>query len=148
MSLSWTKELPHFSVKELMCKGTGIILLDIRFASKLPDTRSKWKKPMTLNSVCRAPSYNTEVGGHPKSLHLTHNPHYKTNGTMAADIRWRDMTSAEKLTFARFLYKEGWSVGLHNGFVHIDLRTELGRPQAVFVYGEWDAPFSKTDVIN
>jgi len=142
----WTGALPYFSESELACKSTGVVRLDRRFAAALPALRAKWDKPLVLTSVCRTPEHNTRVGGHPRSLHLTDNPAHDTEGTMAADIAWRDWPQAEQLQFARVAYCMGWSVGLHDGFCHIDRRYDIELPKAVFLYGTWSG-FSRDEVL-
>lgn len=142
----WTEALPYFPKSQLACKGTGIIKLDIRFAVILPLLREKWGKPLTPSSVCRTPSHNASAGGHPHSLHLTDNKKHKTNGTCAADIRWADWKKEEQLRFAKLAYSLGLSVGLHNAFCHVDLRTVAGLPQSVFLYGTWGNAFNPADV--
>ncbi len=143
---SWTGEIPYFTSKELACKGTGVILLDRRFAAALPHLRVEWGKPLAPTSVCRTPSHNVAVGGHPNSLHLTENPVRNTHGCMAADLAWRGWPTQEKLDFARLAYRLGWAVGLHEGFVHVDLRRHVGLPKVVFLYGAWSGAFSPADV--
>jgi len=145
----WTDALPYFPRHELECRGTGVIQLDARFAAALPALRVEWGRPLTPNSVCRSPQHNASEGGHPRSLHLTDNPAWPTNGTMAADIRWRGWSTDDQLAFARLAWSRGWSVGLHNGFCHVDRRGDLGLPelpQRVFLYGTWGDDFSPGDV--
>jgi hypothetical protein len=140
---------PYFSRYELCCTGTGIIKMDVRFADALMDLREAWGKPLSPSSVCRTPEHNAAIGGHPRSLHLTENPAWPTNGTMAADIRWRTWSADEKKRFAKFCWKLGWAVGLHDGFIHIDRRACLNLqqlPQAVFLYGNWSGAFSPDEV--
>ncbi len=144
---TWTDAIPYFARAELACKGTGTILLDARFAAHLPALRAAWGKPLSPTSVCRTPAHNDSVGGHPRSLHLTENPEHPTRGTMAADIAWRDWPAQRKLDFARLAYRMGWSVGLHDGFCHVDLRRMIGLTKAVFVYGAWSAPFARDEVL-
>ena len=146
-----TTAIDYFSAKELACKGTGVIKLDPRFAEALPKFRRAWGKPIVANSVCRTPEHNLKVKGHPSSLHLTENPVWPTLGTMAVDCSWRDWPVAEQLRFARLAWSMGWSVGLHNGFCHLDRRADLKLdrlPQAVFLYGEWNGAFSRSDIIK
>lgn len=143
----WTEALPFFTKGQLACKGTGIVKIDIRFAVKLPALRLAWGKPLTPSSVCRTPNHNKNEGGHPNSLHLTDNPKHPSWGTMAADIRWIDWGKEERIRFCKLAYSMGFSVGLHNSFCHIDLRKELGLPQAVFVYGTWSNQFSSKEII-
>lgn len=145
----WTEAIPYFSREELACKGSGIIKLDIRFAAALPALRADWGKPLNLlngGSVCRTPEHNASIpGAHPRSLHLTENPVHPTFGTMAADIPWREWAENEKLQFARLAYKKGWTVGLHDGFCHVDRRKEIGLRKIVFLYGAWSG-FSADEV--
>lgn len=143
-----TEAIPFFSESELACRGTGVIKLDPRFATKLPELRRAWDRPLIVNSVCRSPEHNAAVGGHPRSLHLTENPDRGTLGTMAADVAWRAWDGTSRLTFARLAYSMGWSVGLHDGFCHIDRRTEVGLPQKVFVYSAWSGEFTPQHVVG
>lgn len=149
MSRIWTGALPFFSERELRCKGTGIIKLDIRFATALPQLRLSWGRPMNPNSVCRAPAHNLAVGGRPNSWHLTENPERPSWGCMSIDTQWRDWPVADKLAFARLAWKLGWAVGLHDGFCHTDRRGDCpGWNQTVFIYGTWSWPFGPSNVYN
>jgi zinc D-Ala-D-Ala carboxypeptidase len=141
-----TTAIEFFSAGELACKGSGVIKLDPIFASELPELRRDWGFALTTTSVCRTPEHNKRVGGHPSSLHLTDNPKHKTLGAAAADIAWRDWPADRKLEFARMAYERGWSVGLHDGFCHIDRRDAAGLQQAVFLYGTWTGAFKTDDV--
>lgn len=144
---AWTQPLPYFSRKELACKGSGVIKLHPTFAATLPHLRVMFGEPMIPTSVCRNPEHNRYVGGHPRSLHLTENPEHPTEGCMAADIRWDEWEDGKKLWFAGMAWDLGWSVGLHNAFVHIDRRRDIGLRQNVFHYGAWwQGPFGVEDV--
>jgi hypothetical protein len=143
----WTDAIPYFPRHELACKGTGEIRLDLRFAAALPALRQAWNSPLTPNSVCRTPAHNSKVGGHPRSLHLTENPAYPgAKGAMAADLDWKGWAVDAQLRFARLAYSMGWSVGLHNSFIHVDWRKAIGLTQAVFLYGAWDNRFTADQV--
>lgn len=138
-----------FSERELACKGTGEIHMDPRFARALPELREAWGKPLHPNSVCRTPAHNAAVGGHPRSMHLTDNPMWPTVGTMGCDLRWRGWPVEDQLAFARLAWSMGWAVGLHDGFIHIDRRGDLGLPnlpQNVFLYGTWSGAFAPQEV--
>jgi hypothetical protein len=145
-----TTAIEFFGVDELKCKGSGIIKLDPRFAVELPELRRAWGKPLTPTSVCRSPEHNRKEGGKINSLHLTDNPKWPSLGAMAADIRWRGWPIDEQIAFAKLAWKMGWSIGLHNGFCHIDRRADLGvvgLDQAVFLYGTWDGAFNREQIV-
>jgi hypothetical protein len=143
-----TTAIEFFSEEELRCKGSGVIKLDPRFAAELPELRRAWGESLTPNSICRTPAHNAKEGGNPNSLHMTENAKWPTLGTMAADIRWRGWPVEKQLKFARL----GWSVGLHNGFCHVDRRADLklaNLPKSVFLYGkDWDAKFGEADIVS
>jgi hypothetical protein len=144
---TWAQALPYFSIKELGCNCCGLVKLDLRFAAMLPRLRQEWGKPLTPNSICRCPKHNAAQGGHPRSLHLTDNPNWPTTGTAAADIAWRHWETGEKIKFARLAHAQGFRVGLHNGFLHVDLGRVLGMSPKPFIYGDWSNIFSPEDVL-
>ena len=144
--MSWKASIPYFSESELACKGFGVIKLDPQFAAMFPALRVAWGKPLIPNSVCRTHAHNATVGGHPRSLHLTDNPVHPTKGCAAADIRWRNWDNGTKLKFARLAYSMGFSVGLHDGFCHVDWRQSAGLEQACFLYGTWSGSFTAREV--
>lgn len=146
-----TTAIEFFSAQELACKLSGIIKLDPRFATALPELRRAWGRPLTPTSVCRTPEHNANVKGNPRSLHMTTNPVWPTHGCMAADIAWRAWPNDDKLAFARLAYTMGLSVGLHDGFCHIDSRAAMNvkrLPKAVFLYGTWSGAFTQMDVAS
>lgn len=134
---AWFNSLPFFRVLELACPRTGQIRLDLRFASALPFLRHSWGLPLIVNSVCRSQEHNRAVGGHPRSLHLIHNPVHPVDGTMAADVNWYNWPDQKRIDLARLAWRLGWSVGLHPAFVHVDRRNDFGLVQRVFTYDEW-----------
>jgi hypothetical protein len=159
-----TTPIEFFTHAELECKGsrrknargegipgTGVIKMDPRFARALPPLRRAWGRSVVPNSVCRTPAHNNSMRppGHPTSLHLTENPRWPTLGTMALDWPWRSWSTKDQLAFARLAWSMGWSVGLHDGFCHIDRRADLklpNLPQAVFLYGTWTGKFGPAEV--
>lgn len=141
-----TGTIRFFPATELACKGSGIIRLDPRFAEALVQLREGWGAPLSPTSVCRSPQHNAAVRGHPRSLHLTDNPARGGFGTLAADLRWRGWSPIEQLRLARLAWSTGWAVGLHDGFIHVDLRRVVGLQPAVFLYGEWSNAFGVEDV--
>ena len=144
--MAWTDPIPFFKAHELRCSCCGQIRLDIRFAVAFPALRMEWGEALYPNSVCRCPRNNERVDGHPRSLHLTDNPVHPTDGTMAADVWWRNWSAERKLRFARLSYRMDWSIGLHDGFCHVDWRVAAGLAQRVFLYGEWNGPFGPEEV--
>jgi hypothetical protein len=151
-----TTAIEFFSEKELGCKGTGVVKLDPRFAVALPELRRAWGEPVIINdkqgSICRAPEHNARVGGNPNSLHMTENAKWPTLGCMAIDWPWRGWPVEKQLRFARLAWGMGWSVGLHNGFCHVDRRADLGLaelPQSVFLYGkDWANHFNRAEIVT
>ncbi|RNF52982.1 hypothetical protein EBI00_02460 [Marinomonas hwangdonensis] len=141
-------EIPFFSKTELECKGSGVVKLDPHFAIMLPALRLLWGHPLSPSSVCRTPEHNAKVGGHPRSLHLTENPTHNTKGCAAADIRWRNWDDERKLAFARLAYSLGFSVGLHDGFCHVDWRQSANLEQSCFLYGAWSGSFYTNEVTS
>jgi hypothetical protein len=160
-----TTAIEFFPYDELECKGsrkidpetrkgipgTGIVLLDPRFAQHLPELRRAWGRPVTPNSVCRTPAHNAKTkGANPSSLHMTKNPKWPTLGCMAMDWPWRGWSVEDQLAFAQLAWRLGWSVGLHNGFCHVDRRADLGLralPQHAFLYGTWSGAFTTAQVM-
>lgn len=148
---SWNQALPYFPEHELECPHCNLIQLDIRFAAALPALRLAIGHALYPTSVTRCPAHNRKVRGHPRSMHLTENPVHPTNGSMGADIAWRGWPLHDKLDFARLAWSLGWSVGLHDGFCHVDRRADLGLdhlPQKVYLYDEWGGGFDAADVTH
>lgn len=87
-----------------------------------------------VNSCCRCPKHNKNIGGHYRSLHLTENPAWKIGGTCAIDLRIPASHPHRKLVWD-IAWKQGWSIGDNVAFLHLDRRTDyIGLPQAVFTY--------------
>ncbi|MEM6681821.1 MAG: D-Ala-D-Ala carboxypeptidase family metallohydrolase [Pseudomonadota bacterium] len=112
----------HFSIDELACKGSGELILHEGFIELLEDFRVRLDRPITPNSCCRAPWYNEQINGHPRSLHQTQNGHWGCN-TMAIDVACTDVAFRhEIISVAAPL---GWSIGVAKSFVHLDARKQL-----------------------
>ena len=144
---SWSAELPYFSAAEISCRCCGTIKIDMRMAAMLPALRLSWGSALTLNSFCRCPKHNVRVSGHVTSLHLTQNPKWDTSGSAAVDVNWKEWPTDQKLLFARTAHVNGFRVGLHNSFCHIDIGRLLGLNPRPFVYGQWDNAFSQDEVL-
>jgi len=72
-------------------------------------------------------------------------PVHDTLGSMAADLKWRGWPETDQLALARLAWRLGWAVGLHDGFIHVDRRADIGLAKRVFLYGEWSG-FSPEEV--
>jgi len=148
---SWENILPYFPAKELACRHCALIKLDLVFAAALVALRHAWSTPLNPTSISRCPTHNENVGGHPRSLHLTENPVHQTDGTAAIDIYWEDWPVETKLKFAQLAWSMDWSLGLSKTFIHIDARSflpGLKLVQKIYHYDSWNSPFSDEEVKN
>lgn len=129
-----TKE--YFTDEELRCRGSGILKLHPGFREALNLLRHTCGFPFIINSCCRSPDYNTRIGGHKSSLHITDNPRHPTLGTMAIDISTKKMTDAQYELLVVEAAKAKWSIGENKKqqFIHLDRRVDIGLPQARFDY--------------
>lgn len=125
-------ENPYFTYDELKCKGTGVLQLAPGFLGELLWLRQLHDRPMVVTSCCRSPEHNVEIGGNPRSLHMTVNDHWNTGGTMAVDIL--DRSEEERIELMMLARDLGWSVGFGNGFLHLDKRIQIGLPRTDFDY--------------
>lgn len=118
-----------FTEAELRCRGTGQLRLHPGFLEALVRLRRDHDRPMVITSGCRARTYNSRVGGAADSLHICDLPQA---GCMAVDVR---ATPLEAPRLARLALDRGWSVGVpRRGFIHIDARFLIKRPQVLFGY--------------
>lgn len=121
-----------FTKEELKCKGNGELKLAPGFLGELIWLRQIFGKPMIVTSCCRSAEHNEAIGGNPRSLHLTENPHWNTGGTLAIDILTKTEEYREELM--RVARELGWSVGHGKGFLHLDKRIQIGLPRTEFDY--------------
>lgn len=61
---------PHFSPRELACKGTGRLLIQRRAIVALQALRREVGRPMVILSAYRTPEHNRRVGGARDSRHM------------------------------------------------------------------------------
>lgn len=125
---------PFFTKDELRCKGTGEYKCNPLFLCYLSVLRHKMGKPFNITSGCRSPEHNTNVGGHPSSLHLTENHKHKSDGTMAVDISTVGWTLYEKQKLIQIAMNDGWNVGIANSFIHVDRGQDIGITPRVWDY--------------
>lgn len=136
----------YFTRKELDCNHCGLVVLAPGFGERLVELRIAFDAPMVPTSVCRCAVHNHNEGGNPRSLHVADKPYHPTGGTCAMDVAWRNWPTQKKLEFAQLAWRLDWSVGLHDGFCHIDRRGDFGLNRTVFLYGTWASPFTPADV--
>jgi hypothetical protein len=66
----WT--WPNFSPREVMCKGTGMILVVPEFLDRMQALRSTYGKPLAVSSWYRSPEHNVRVSNTgPNGPHTT-----------------------------------------------------------------------------
>ena len=111
----------NFTVKEFACKdGSDEILISQELVQVLQKIRTKFKKPVAINSGYRTSTYNRKIGGAYKSMH--------TQG-LAADIAVKGVDPLAVAMYASKLLGKtgGVEVGSYNegtgGYIHIDVRT-------------------------
>lgn len=114
----------NFSLNEIACRCCGelwvgsvndVPLYFKQAMDRLQELRNKWGKPIIVNSGHRCIEHNAEVGGVPKSQHLT----------IAFDCVCPKEHQKE---FAKMALEVGFHVARpypDNGFVHLD----MGRPR-------------------
>lgn len=135
---------PYFQAWELACPESHTIKLHDGFLIELSLLRKRIGKPFRINSCCRSASHNVYVRGHPRSLHLMHNPVHNTTGAMAVDVRVTGWTLDECLELKRTAWDLGWSMGIGyavnalteicTGYVHLDRRVDVGLPKHQYEY--------------
>lgn len=113
-----------FTYDELHCPRTGTVQLARGFSSELKELRLAFELPMIVNSCCRSKEYNTDIGGHHRSLHVWDYPYWPTGGTCAIDISIRNMSEAVKKELVGLAFYLGWSVGIAETFLHLDRRSD------------------------
>lgn len=100
-----------FRVLEFACKdGTEAVLIHPQLVHLLDAIRDRVGEPLLINSAYRTKTYNTKIGGAPKSKHVL---------GMAADIRCDDKSPAEVAEIAVELGAGG--VGTYATFTHVDV---------------------------
>ena len=124
----------YFTEKELRCKGSGNLRLAPGFGEKLLELRLAYNRPMIVNSCCRSKEHNFNVGGNPRSFHVSDLPFYPTGGCCAIDIDCDDSFSRANLVACGLSL--GWWVGVHKSFIHFDRRVDYGISPApgIFLY--------------
>jgi uncharacterized protein YcbK (DUF882 family) len=106
-----------FTSKETQCKcGCG---LDItyRLRDKLNYLRQLYGGPIHVTSGARCKTYNSKVGGVPKSRHIK---------GLAADLSFDNLSSQQKIELIECATGTFRGIGIYPNFMHVDLRIEHG----------------------
>lgn len=135
---------PHFSAHEFVCHcGCGTLNVDTRLVDALEELRvDVGNQPVTILSACRCPTHNTEVGGAPRSEHLTTG----LRACTAADVRVPGVKlSALYFAACKVGAFHGGGIGVYpdQDFLHVDVRGtrarwgQIGRVKVEFIKA-WD----------
>ena len=102
---------PYFKPKEIACRGTGELVVDVKALDILLRARLLADKPFKINSAYRSRLHNARVGGAPKSAHRS---------GIAFDIA---LAGHDRKKLLRFCQEAGFgSFGLYKTFLHVDTR--------------------------
>ena len=112
------KDTRHFKAREMACKHCGGVKADQHLAAVLELLRNKFHKPVIITSGYRCHEHNANVGGAPKSKHL--------DGT-AADVVVRGVSPITVFEFLDDTFPNCYGIGLYDGWVHIDVRSDKAR---------------------
>lgn len=105
----------NFTVKEFACSdGSDVIFISDGLVQVLQAIRSRFKKPVVVNSGYRTPAHNKKVGGSTYSRHLY---------GYAADISTSGVSPLEVAAYVETLLPKTGCIGLYENYIHIDLRT-------------------------
>jgi len=101
---------PHFSPREIACKGSGAVKVVPAALDALEDMRRHLGGPLTIVSGYRSPEHNKAVGGAKGSKHM--------DGT-AFDVACRPSQQEEMIEAAS---KAGFfGIGRYDNWIHVDL---------------------------
>lgn len=102
----------NFKVSEFRCNdGSDKILIDSDLVAILQKIRDKFKKPISINSGYRTPSYNAKIGGATNSYH--------TKGS-AADIKVANVLPQTIAEYCESIGVKG--IGCGANYIHVDTR--------------------------
>lgn len=109
----------NFKVREFACKdGSEALFVSTELAQVLQKIRSRFGRPVTINSAYRTAAHNSSEGGSPTSQHLY---------GLAADIVVQGVTPKEVARYAETVLGAKGGIGLYNWGVHVDVRAKRSR---------------------
>lgn len=116
-------QIGYFNTKEFESKdgqpspyGEAVVRREL--IVRLNAIRSRFKKPIIVNSGYRSPEHNKAIGGVKNSFHVQ---------GLAADIRPEDLKDLPELQKIADELNPHGGVGFYNTFVHVDVRGEKSR---------------------
>ena len=129
MTRDSTRQLsPGFRVREFVCKGSDVVLIDDELVVLLQCIREHFGKPVHITSGYRTAAHNAAVGGSKSSQHLL---------GRAADFYVEGVPVATVAAYAETLLPGRGGIGRYpkdakhparkTGWVHIDTRAGKSR---------------------
>ncbi len=109
---AWADRYPNFERKEIACRGTGEIFVNLEALDALQSLRNAVGRPLIVTSAYRSESHNKKVGGTPNSRHRTGD---------AFDI---SIANHDPFVLEHLARKHGFTgIGRYpkRGFIHIDM---------------------------
>ena len=101
-----------FTPKEIACKGTGRLKVDMNALVMLDKARALFGQPMGISSGYRSPEHNQAVGGAKNSRHLVGD---------AFDISTKNMSEYDKQVLHGCCLLAGFKgFGFAKTFLHVD----------------------------
>lgn len=105
---------PHFSPREMACRGTGELIVSVELLDALEQLRTKLgNKPLIVTSAYRTPEHNKRVGGAKDSRHVKGD---------CVDLALGDHNGATVEAVAESLGFTGIGRYPDRGFIHLDMR--------------------------
>ena len=114
-------ESEHFTADEFSCRCCGLSNMSQEFIDKLDIARSFSKTPYIITSGSRCRLHNTDIGGHPESMHLATIVHESEACDISAN------TARKRHAILYGLFKAGFShIGIGKDFIHVDISKRKG----------------------
>lgn len=109
----------NFKVREFACQdGSDTIFISTELAQVLQKIRSRFGKPVTINSAYRTEVHNRAEGGSPTSQHKY---------GLAADIVVQGVAPMDVARYAETVLGSKGGIGLYKWGVHVDVRAKRSR---------------------